>query len=92
MKTTASLLVVPLVWAGGVFADAQPVYKGKTLAEWVEKLTAADTAVRRQAAQALNELCHKVNGDARAAVPALIRALTDAEADIRASAADALVS
>src|SRR5688572_30502900 len=82
-----SLVVICLsLAAGGVQAQDEPSYEGKTLKEWIALLKHKDAFQRQDAAFAIGQLKFK----AKEGVPALIEALKDKEANVRAEAADSL--
>ncbi len=64
----------------------EPLHQGKPASHWVQELRSPDAKARRSAASALAAL------KAKAAVPDLAVALKDADAGVRAAAAEALWS
>lgn len=68
------------------FFRAEPWYEGRTVSSWRKDLKHPDADVRRAAAKSLG----MIGADAKDAVPALAKALTDEDALVRVSAAFAL--
>ena len=90
MKTTLLALAViaaillPCVVARG--QDQRLMRDGHSLSEWIERTKDPKPEVRKQAAIVL----HDMGPDAKAAVPALTRLLSDKESGVRDRAARAL--
>src|SRR3954452_19899044 len=79
----AVLAFLPLLLAG---CGSPPLYKGKPAAYWREALKGDDAKLRREAITAMGAL--KVKD----AVPDLVAALQDRDAEVRAKAAESLWS
>src|SRR4051794_35214031 len=77
----ALAFLFPLVGCGG---GEPPTHNGQPVAHWREALRSPNVAVRREAVTALGKL------DDKEAVPALVVALTDKDAQLRSQSAQAL--
>ena len=83
------LCVVLLIAAVSVDIDAdQPIFQGKPIGHWVEKLSDPDPNVRNLAAYVLGE----IGSGAKQAVPALMEAYGNGRSDLRLSVIEALGS
>src|SRR5262245_11249736 len=83
----AALSLAVLLPAAPAHEVKEPKYAGKPLSGWLEQLRSGKTLDRRRAAATL--WAH-ISPEDRAAVPALIKALTDEDAQVRSQAAAAL--